>query len=84
MNNSFKKILFAVFASAATFVSMTFVSCNRDKCKSVVCAHNGVCDGGACTCPSGYEGSNCETVARDKYVGNWTVNEKGSVTNEAQ
>jgi hypothetical protein len=84
MNNSFKTLLLALFASAATFVSMTFVSCNRDKCKSIVCANNGVCNDGACTCPSGYEGSNCETVARSKYVGNWTVNEKGSVTNEAQ
>ncbi len=84
MNNSFKTIVFAVFATAATFVSMTLGSCNRDKCKGIVCANNGVCDAGACQCPSGYQGSNCETVARAKFKGNWTVNEKGSNTDEAQ
>ncbi len=55
-----------------------------DKCLNVTCANGGVCYTGSCTCQAGYRGVNCETVERDLYVGNWTVNEKGSATNEAQ
>ncbi len=84
MKLRFKTIIFSAFATLAAFFSIVFVSCNRDKCKSVVCAHGGICNGGSCTCPAGYEGSNCETVSRNKFLGNWTVLEKGSITLGAQ
>lgn len=66
------------------FSAVVNSSCNRDQCKTVVCAHSGVCNGGICTCPLGYEGSNCETVSRQKFLGNWTVFEKGSITQASQ
>ncbi len=81
MNSPLKKIL---IPAIAVFVSLMAVSCNRDKCKTVVCAYNGVCNGGACICQAGYEGSNCETITRDKFLGDWTVFEKGSTTEAAQ
>jgi hypothetical protein len=84
MKSSLKTILLSACATVATFVSMMYVSCSQDKCKSVVCANNGVCSNGACICVAGYEGPNCETVARSKWIGNWTVNEKGSTTAAAQ
>lgn len=84
MKSPFKTILIAAFSTLAVFCSIVYTSCNRDKCKSVVCAHGGVCNDGMCTCPSGYEGSNCETVSRTKFLGNWTVFEKGSITLAAQ
>ncbi len=84
MNSPLKKVLYSVLVTILTIGSATYFSCNRDKCKSVVCAHGGVCDGGRCICKSGYEGSNCETISRDKFIGAWAVFEKGSITNAAQ
>ena len=84
MKAPLKTIFFAVFVTVATFFSVTYFSCNRDKCKTIICANNGVCNDGNCICPSGYEGPNCETVSRDKFLGNWVVFEKGSVTNANQ
>ncbi len=81
---SLKKILITALGTLSVALSFTYVSCNPDKCKTIVCAHNGVCDRGICTCPSGYEGASCETISRDKFIGNWAVYEKGSITNAAQ
>ena len=84
MKAPFKTILISALATVSAFISITYVACNKDRCKTIVCAHGGVCNGGVCTCPSGYQGSNCETVMREKFLGNWTVFEKGSVTKAAQ
>jgi len=84
MKAPFKTILITALATITAFISITYVSCNRDRCKTIVCAHGGVCNDGTCVCPSGYEGSNCETVSREKFLGNWTVFEKGSTTLPAQ
>ncbi len=84
MNTPLKKIFFSAIATLSALFSLTYVSCNRDKCKTVICAYDGVCNQGSCICKSGYEGPNCETLARQKFTGNWTVFEKGSTTNAAQ
>ena len=84
MKAPLKKVVIPALIIVSAFISITYMSsCNRDKCKTIVCANGGVCNSGACTCPSGYEGSNCETVSREKFLGNWTVFEKGSVTEAA-
>ena len=84
MKAPFKTILITALATLSAFISITYISCNRDKCKTIVCAHGGVCNGGICVCPSGYEGTNCESVSRDKFLGNWEVFEKGTRTKAAQ
>jgi len=84
MKTPLKRILISALAAVLTVFSFAYVSCNRDKCKTIVCANSGVCNGGTCICPSGYEGSNCETASRDKFIGAWGVNEKGTITNAAQ
>lgn len=48
-----------------------------------MCAYGGVCNNGACICPSGYEGSNCQTRTRDQYLGIWNVTEVGTISNWA-
>ncbi len=84
MKAPFKSVLFSAIATFFIFGSFMYVSCNRDKCKTIVCSHDGVCNQGACICPSGYGGTNCETILRQKFLGNWQVFEKGSATNAAQ
>ena len=84
MKTPFKTLIITSLATIAAFSSFVYVSCNRDKCKTIVCAHNGVCNQGTCICPSGYGGTNCETILRNKFLGNWQVFEKGSTTNYAQ
>ncbi|MEY2899643.1 MAG: hypothetical protein RL138_1696 [Bacteroidota bacterium] len=55
----------AVFATAAMFY---LNSCVKDPCKDVVCQNGGTCLSGTCSCATGYEGTNCETAMRDKFI----------------
>ncbi len=73
-----KAIYLSAFTALTAFFAVFNSSCNADKCKTIVCANRGICNGGSCTCPSGYEGTNCETETRKKFTGNWHVFEKGS------
>lgn len=75
-----KAILISTVTTISAFCAVLSTSCNSDKCKTVVCANRGICNGGSCTCPSGYEGTNCETITRKKFTGNWSVFEKGSAS----
>lgn len=84
MKLSLKSVFIGALATVGAFAAVVYSSCNRDKCKTIVCANSGVCNNGSCTCPAGYEGTNCEKASRDKFIGNWTVFEKGSITLAAQ
>ena len=84
MKSPLKKVFISAVLTLAALVSITYMSCNNDKCKTIVCAYGGVCNQGACICPSGYEGTNCEIISNSKFIGNWQVFEKGSTTNAAQ
>lgn len=52
-------------------------SCTQDLCKDVVCQNGGTCDQstGGCDCLAGYEGTNCETEMRTKFLGSYKYNE---------
>ena len=52
----------------------------QDKCYGVTCLHAGTCSNGICNCTVGYEGKYCDTASRDKFLGNWLVTEKGSMS----
>ncbi len=84
MKFSIKAMFMSAAITVSAFTAVVYVSCNSDKCKTIICANGGVCNSGSCTCPSGYEGSNCETVTRKKFTGNWMVFEKGSNSLAAQ
>ncbi len=51
--------------------ALTIGACN-DPCDDLDCGTNGTCDEGLCICDSGYEGTNCEALVIDKYLGTWT------------
>lgn len=68
--NTIKSILvstFGFFAIAAAAVG--FSSCEQDSCTVLNCANGGQCVDGTCKCPSGYDGSECNTALSEKYAG---------------
>jgi len=67
-----RKLLFAML----TVMTVTlFNACEEeDKCKDVVCQHNGVCADGVCiNCDAGYEGNLCEIISKGKFKGTYSV-----------
>src|ERR1700733_7922771 len=75
--------LFYLALYAMCFITLN-TSCTHNKCYSVSCVNGGVCNNGSCTCPVGYQGATCQTISRDVLLGNWTVSEKGNITEAAQ
>jgi len=63
-----RSILLTVFLMLVALSSFIYTACHKDQCKNVVCLNLGACDGGTCFCPTGYEGSRCEILSRDKLV----------------
>jgi len=84
MKALFKTTLLSALGAMARFTAVTYSSCNNDKCKAIVCAFGGTCNDGVCTCPTGYEGPQCEKVMRDKFLGVYQVLEKGTLSETAQ
>jgi hypothetical protein len=50
-------------------------ACKEDPCASVVCFNGGSCSDGTCDCTAGYEGDDCGTEMREKFLGGYTVSE---------
>jgi hypothetical protein len=84
MKARLKTIVLSALGAIAVFSAVTVSSCNEDKCKSIVCAYESTCSDGKCTCLPGYEGPQCETITRQRYLGNWVITENGSLTDAAQ
>jgi hypothetical protein len=70
-----KSILVASILTVATFSATVFTSCNPDACKDVVCSNGGTCTDGTCACAVGYEGTNCDTESKAKFLKNWTASD---------
>ncbi len=63
-----RNILLTLFLTIAVFSAVVYTACNKNKCAKVVCMNHGVCYGGGCVCPIGFEGLRCEVLSRDKFV----------------
>ena len=85
------KLLFKIPLSLISLFACVFVlaSCDRQPAATPkktttpqcpTCVNGGTCVNDSCVCPAGYEGLTCETASRQKFIGNWTVSEKGSLT----
>ena len=68
---SIRNIAFSALLTFGAFSAITYTACNKDECKDVVCQNGGTCSEGNCTCPTGFEGTNCETLSRDKMLGTY-------------
>lgn len=80
---SIKNIALGTILTFSAFGAVLYTSCSKDECKDVVCQNGGTCSEGNCTCPTGYEGTNCETKSRDKFVGTYTGTEICSAGTDA-
>lgn len=84
MKSLLKSLLIYTLSTLSFVYVALMTSCSQDKCKSIACAYGGSCDNGTCKCLPGYEGSNCETITRSKFIGGWQVHEKGLVSPDRQ
>jgi hypothetical protein len=80
--NRIKNIAFSALLSLGAFSAITYTACNKDECKDVVCQNGGTCVSGTCSCPTGYEGNNCETKSRDKFIGTYIGQENCTIGND--
>jgi hypothetical protein len=77
---SIKNIALSAFLTVSAFGAVLYTSCTKDECKDVVCQNGGTCSEGVCTCATGYEGTNCETASRTKFIKTWTASDKEATT----
>ncbi|MEM7102258.1 MAG: hypothetical protein AAF502_03930 [Bacteroidota bacterium] len=70
-----KQLLTRTF-SVVFFACMLFLQgCETDACQDVDCGVNGACFEGTCLCDPGYEGTDCNTVIRVEFLGDYEVEE---------
>lgn len=53
-------------------LNVFFISCNKSKdsaCDVVICQNGANCQDGTCICPDGYEGTYCERLSAERFVG---------------
>jgi len=58
-------------AIASLAAGMFIMNACTDPCKDVTCLNGGVCDEGDCICATGYEGTDCATESRTKFIGSY-------------
>ena len=59
----------------STLVILSIVSCTEDPCADVSCLNGGTCNDGTCACAAGYEGVDCGTEQRTKFISTYSFNE---------
>jgi hypothetical protein len=52
--------------------AVLIASCTTDPCIDVTCLNDGVCNNGICLCEDWFEGTDCGTEQRSKYLGTYT------------
>jgi len=62
----------SLLAIASLAFGMFLMNACDDPCKDVVCQNGGVCDEGDCICATGYEGTDCATEMRTKFLGTYS------------
>lgn len=71
-----KHAAFSALAFVAIAGTVTFTACERDSCLDLTCKFGGTCAEGFCRCRTGYEGTECEILTGEKFVGFYVGNVK--------
>lgn len=66
-----RNLLVTILVALSAVLAVSYSACNKNKCHNVTCLNHGVCDGGNCVCPVGFEGNRCQTLMRDKFIANY-------------
>ncbi len=66
-----KNTLVTAFAFLGITTSVLYSACVKDACADLKCQNNGTCTDGFCSCPTGYEGTECESLSVDRFVGTY-------------
>jgi len=66
-----KYTLVASVALLGISSTMFYASCSKDSCESLQCKNGGTCAAGFCSCPTGYDGAECENKISARYVGTY-------------
>jgi hypothetical protein len=59
------KYVFPIMIALTTMTS----GCKKDPCKDATCLNGAACDDGNCLCTAGFEGTDCGTEQRAKFLG---------------
>lgn len=65
---------FKLFLLSLSFGALALTGC-KDECADVVCQNGGTCNEGICACATGYEGTECATETRAKFLGTYSAAE---------
>lgn len=63
-----KHTLITAFAFVGISSTVLYTSCEQDSCIDLKCRNGGSCSEGFCRCKPGYEGSECEYKASEKFI----------------
>jgi hypothetical protein len=64
-----KHTLLTTVAFLGIAFSLIYSSCADDSCTKLKCRNQGTCANEKCKCPTGYEGTQCELLAGDRFRG---------------
>lgn len=64
-----KHSLVAAFSFFGVASTVLISSCEQDSCLELNCRNGGTCADGFCRCMDGYEGTECEIVVSDLFLG---------------
>jgi len=76
-----RSILVTLLLTSSAFLAVLNSSCGKknstspNKCQNVSCKNNGICNVGLCSCPNGFEYTDCSVVSMDRYAGTWTMHD---------
>jgi len=80
-----RTILLTGVLTMGVFSTVIYSSCSKkDKCDDIECKNGGSCNDGVCKCPLGYEGVNCETASKSKFLGSFNAKDNCPVANPAR
>ncbi|RYD55197.1 MAG: hypothetical protein EOP56_16760 [Sphingobacteriales bacterium] len=78
--NFWKTSLITACAFLGIGSTVLYTSCEKDACLDLKCKNGGSCTDGICRCPSGYEGSECQTAVATKFIGYYYGDTKCGLT----